>query len=230
MAVVNVKQLYVTKSARVDISMSPQGIYLSIYKPVGEKETPDGRKLPIFRNVLNNQVVENKVTIKLSEYEIGFIKWVMEEYLKYIAYDKIVKKLQLFSNANRFIKLNKNEQNNTYYFSFYRPERPFNLNLLQDGVSITIFDKSKNPPEVYNININVFSFPYIISTLDFIIHEYLKKYKYEIDNNSNGSGNDKKSSQTHANNRNKNGGVGNNTDTPINPPMIDEEEDDFDLE
>jgi hypothetical protein len=150
----------------------------------------------------------------------------MEEYLKYIAYDKIVKKLQLFSNANRFIKLNKNEQNNTYYFSFYRPERPFNLNLLQDGVSITIFDKSKNPPEVYNININVFSFPYIISTLDFIIHEYLKKYKYEIDNNNNNSGNDKKSSQTSTNNRSRN----NTPNSEINPPMIDEDEDDFDLE
>ena len=228
MSIVNVKQLYVTKSARLDISMSPRGIYLTIYKPVGEKETEDGRKLPIFRNILNNnQVIENKVTIKMSEYEFGFLKWLMEEYLKYVLYEKIVKKLQLFSNMNRFIKLNKNEQNGTYYFNFYRPERPFNINLLQEGISITVFDKSKNPIEVYNININMFVFPYIISTFDFIIQEYLKKYKYEIDNNKNDV-NDRRTPYSTSNADN----LGDNNDNidehmPINPA---EDEDDFDLE
>jgi len=221
MSAVNIKQLYVTKNSRIDISMNQSGIYLSIYKPVSTKQREDGKELPIFRKIESDgAVIENKVTIKFDEREFGLLKWIMEEYLKYISNEKVTKKILMLSKLDN-ISVLKNEKNGNYFISFYRPTRPFNIQLLKNGISITINDKSKNPAEVYSTMIHITAFPYIISVFDFVIKEYLKKYKYEIkDNRQNNNRIQQQEQRT-------NNSVSNDE---IAEPIMDDSEDDFDFE
>jgi len=190
---VNVKQLFVTQRARIDVSVSSQGIYLTIYKPVSHKQVEDNRKVPIFRQVENNnQIIENKVTIKLSTLEVSFIKWILEEYPRIISFDKFAKRFKYLAKQivkPESIQERENEHGKSISISIYRPNRPYNLILTQNGLTITVIDKTKNPPETYSIAIPLVAFSYLKSVFEFIITDYLQKYKYEFVSDENKNGN-----------------------------------------
>jgi len=225
MSVINIKKLYVTSGSRIDLSMSDSGIYLTIYKPISKTKNKNNRELPLFRKIESDgTIIENKVTIKFEEEEIAFIKWIMEEYLKYINNEKVIKKILLLSQLND-IHVSKSEHSGKYYISFFRPSRPFDVKLLKNGISITINDKSKNPAELYSAIIHITAFPYIISVFDFVIKEYLKTYKYEIKGNI--KDNRQNNNRTQQQEQRTNNSVSN---AEIAEPIMDDSEDDFDFE
>ena len=224
----NLKQLFVTKTARLDLSMSKNRIYLIVYKPIDKKPSKDGKiELPIFRKIQENgTVIENKSAVKLSEYEIGMFISLLNHFVK-LNYS--TEKLYKLINA-RFSKLVTNQtkyspEDKLITITLYRPEKKFNIQFSDTaGFRINLYEND----DKYSITIPNEEIYYIKMALEFALEEYFKNFRFEIetDNESSAQSQPNNSDNTQTQSKIKADVSENNTSIE---EVEDEEEDDFDI-
>jgi hypothetical protein len=70
-----------SKNSLLELAVWNDSFYMAIYKPIAEKQTEDGKKLPIFRSG-ESGLVEKKAGVKLSPAELSIIASILEVYAK----------------------------------------------------------------------------------------------------------------------------------------------------
>jgi len=70
-----------SKNSLLEIAMWNDSFYMAIYKPISEKQSDDGKKLPIFRSG-DSGLTEKKVGVKLSPAELSIIGSILEVFAK----------------------------------------------------------------------------------------------------------------------------------------------------
>jgi len=167
-------KVIITKNSRLDISINSKGIYFKIYSKISEIEK-NGKKLPLFIGVnADGSRIEDSVTVKVSQYELGLLINIFELYTAHPAKtDKMIPHIQkLAGNLYRMELVN-----NQWQLQFYRPERPWSITLLPELVSISIFDKTKQ--KFYSIPIPLPLMKYFQKVLEEVMTEYFRRFRYE---------------------------------------------------
>jgi hypothetical protein len=173
----NVKQLFLTKASRLDLTMYKNRIYLIIYNPVDKKVLEDGREVPLFRKFADNKVIEDKSAVKLSEYELGIFITLLTKFISFNYNTEKLYKLIQAKYSNLIKKQAKfNEQEGILTISFYRPEKKFFIQFLSSGIRFNLMENNKK----YSITVPNESIEYLKLAFDFALTEYLKNFRFEI--------------------------------------------------
>jgi hypothetical protein len=70
-----------SKNSLLELAVWNDSFYMAIYKPIAEKQTEDGKKLPIFRSG-ESGLAEKKAGAKLSPAELSIFASILEVYAK----------------------------------------------------------------------------------------------------------------------------------------------------
>ena len=191
----NLKKLFVTKTARLDLSMSKNKIYLIIYKPVDKKISQVGNKTrenPVFRKYQENgTVIEDKSVVKISEKELGIIITLLKHYIR-LNYnvEKLSKlvSLKFFNSNGTSISADYVPEDKTLKITFFRPEKSFWI-FFSDKFNFGISLKENG--KIYTITISNEFLGYIKKAFEFALEEYFKNLRYDIqiEENSESEGN-----------------------------------------